>query len=58
VVDVGIHRQGMHLVGDTHPTVQEQAGAYTPVPGGVGPLTVACLLSNLTRLHRAQSRSQ
>jgi len=34
------------LVGDVHPEVAEVAGAITPVPGGVGPLTIAMLMSN------------
>jgi methylenetetrahydrofolate dehydrogenase (NADP+)/methenyltetrahydrofolate cyclohydrolase len=34
------------VVGDVHPAVEEVAGALTPVPGGVGPLTIAMLLSN------------
>jgi methylenetetrahydrofolate dehydrogenase (NADP+)/methenyltetrahydrofolate cyclohydrolase len=34
------------LVGDVHPEVEEVAGALTPVPGGVGPLTVAMVLRN------------
>jgi methylenetetrahydrofolate dehydrogenase (NADP+)/methenyltetrahydrofolate cyclohydrolase len=39
--------KGSVLVGDVHPLeVGEQAGAYTPVPGGVGPLTIAMLISN------------
>ncbi|MCX7606297.1 MAG: bifunctional 5,10-methylenetetrahydrofolate dehydrogenase/5,10-methenyltetrahydrofolate cyclohydrolase [Bacteroidia bacterium] len=58
VIDVGIHREGGRLVGDVQIEVAEVAGAVTPVPGGVGPLTVACLLDNLCRLHRVQSRSQ
>lgn len=37
------------LVGDAHPNVAEVAGAYTPVPGGVGPLTIAMLMSNTVR---------
>ena len=38
------------VVGDVHPEVAEVAGALTPVPGGVGPLTIAMLLKNtLTR---------
>jgi methylenetetrahydrofolate dehydrogenase (NADP+)/methenyltetrahydrofolate cyclohydrolase len=41
------HKKGSVLVGDVHPLdVTEQAGAYTPVPGGVGPLTIAMLMSN------------
>ncbi len=42
-------RRGSIVVGDVHPTVAEVAGALTPVPGGVGPLTVAMLLSNTLR---------
>jgi methylenetetrahydrofolate dehydrogenase (NADP+)/methenyltetrahydrofolate cyclohydrolase len=34
------------LVGDVHPAVEEIASALTPVPGGVGPMTIACLLLN------------
>ena len=34
------------MVGDVHPAVAEVAGALTPVPGGVGPLTIALLLRN------------
>ncbi len=58
VIDVGIHRENGRLVGDVHPDALAKAGAYTPVPGGVGPLTVACLLSNVCRLHRAGTESQ
>jgi methylenetetrahydrofolate dehydrogenase (NADP+)/methenyltetrahydrofolate cyclohydrolase len=40
-------RKGSLLVGDVHPVdVAERAGAYTPVPGGVGPLTIAALMQN------------
>ena len=39
-------RRGRVLSGDVHPGVAEVAGAITPVPGGVGPLTIAMLLSN------------
>jgi len=40
-------RKGSLLVGDVHPAdVAETAGAYTPVPGGVGPLTIAMLMAN------------
>ena len=38
--------QGRVLVGDVHPDVEEVAGALTPVPGGVGPLTIAMVLRN------------
>ena len=43
-------RRGSIVVGDVHPDVAEVAGALSPVPGGVGPLTIAMLLKNtLTR---------
>jgi methylenetetrahydrofolate dehydrogenase (NADP+)/methenyltetrahydrofolate cyclohydrolase len=41
--------RGSTLVGDVHPEVAEIAGAITPVPGGVGPLTIAMLMSNTVR---------
>jgi methylenetetrahydrofolate dehydrogenase (NADP+)/methenyltetrahydrofolate cyclohydrolase len=40
------HEKGSALVGDVHPDVVEVAGALTPVPGGVGPLTIAMLMAN------------
>ena len=42
-------RNGSTLIGDVHPEVAEIAGALTPVPGGVGPLTIAVLMSNTVR---------
>jgi methylenetetrahydrofolate dehydrogenase (NADP+)/methenyltetrahydrofolate cyclohydrolase len=47
-------RRGALVVGDVHPAVFEKAGAVTPVPGGVGPLTIAMLLKNT--LSAAQAR--
>jgi len=44
--------KGRVLVGDVHPDVAEVAGAITPVPGGVGPLTIALLMSNTVRASR------
>jgi methylenetetrahydrofolate dehydrogenase (NADP+) / methenyltetrahydrofolate cyclohydrolase len=41
--------KGSTLAGDVHPSVEEVAGAMTPVPGGVGPLTIAMLMSNTVR---------
>jgi methylenetetrahydrofolate dehydrogenase (NADP+)/methenyltetrahydrofolate cyclohydrolase len=41
--------RGSTLVGDVHPNVAEVAGAITPVPGGVGPLTIAMLMANTVR---------
>ncbi len=42
----GFDQRGSMIVGDVHPAVAEVAGAMTPVPGGVGPLTIAMLLKN------------
>ena len=44
-----LERRGATVVGDVHPEVAHVAGALTPVPGGVGPLTIAMLLSNTIR---------
>jgi methylenetetrahydrofolate dehydrogenase (NADP+)/methenyltetrahydrofolate cyclohydrolase len=41
--------KGFVLVGDVHPSVADVAGAMTPVPGGVGPLTIAMLMSNTVK---------
>src|SRR5258707_9966340 len=52
--------KGSVLVGDVHPGVTEVAGAITPVPGGVGPLTIAMLMSNTVkaaRLRRGRARA-
>jgi methylenetetrahydrofolate dehydrogenase (NADP+)/methenyltetrahydrofolate cyclohydrolase len=64
VIDVGINRvpdstkkSGYRLVGDVHfPSVAPIASRITPVPGGVGPMTVAMLMKNTVRAHR-QSRA-
>ena len=45
-------KKGSTLVGDVHPRVAEVAGAITPVPGGVGPLTIAMLMSNTVKAAR------
>jgi methylenetetrahydrofolate dehydrogenase (NADP+) / methenyltetrahydrofolate cyclohydrolase len=41
--------KGSTIVGDVHPLAFAKAGAYTPVPGGVGPLTIAVLMANTVR---------
>jgi len=48
VVDVGIHRVNNKLVGDVAPLTKVKASS--PVPGGVGPMTIACLLKNTLKL--------
>jgi methylenetetrahydrofolate dehydrogenase (NADP+) / methenyltetrahydrofolate cyclohydrolase len=52
VIDVGTNRTEAGLVGDVDPGVAEVAGFLTPVPGGVGPMTIACLLENTARAAR------
>jgi methylenetetrahydrofolate dehydrogenase (NADP+)/methenyltetrahydrofolate cyclohydrolase len=56
VVDVGVHRTEHGLVGDVRfDEVAEVAGAISPVPGGVGPMTVAMLLVNTVQAAEAQA---
>jgi methylenetetrahydrofolate dehydrogenase (NADP+) / methenyltetrahydrofolate cyclohydrolase len=52
VIDVGITRTEAGLVGDVDPAVAEVAGLLTPVPGGVGPMTIAMLLRSTLRAAR------
>ena len=60
VIDVGVNRvdddsdKGYHLTGDVHPGVAEVAGALSPVPGGVGPMTIAMLMANTVRAAEMQ----
>jgi methylenetetrahydrofolate dehydrogenase (NADP+)/methenyltetrahydrofolate cyclohydrolase len=56
VIDVGINRTGSGLVGDVDfEPVSKVAGAITPVPGGVGPMTIAMLMSNTLRAARSRA---
>jgi methylenetetrahydrofolate dehydrogenase (NADP+)/methenyltetrahydrofolate cyclohydrolase len=50
-----LEKRGSIVVGDVHPKVAEVAGALTPVPGGVGPLTIAMLLKNTVTAARARA---
>jgi len=52
LVDVGVNRVGDRLVGDVDPEAWAKSSAYTPVPGGVGPMTVAMLLANTVQAAR------
>ena len=55
VIDVGINRTDSGLVGDVEfDAAAERAGAITPVPGGVGPMTIAMLLSNTLEAAKAR----
>jgi len=50
--------KGSTLVGDVHPQVAEVAGALTPVPGGVGPLTIAMLMANTVKAAKLRRASR
>jgi len=52
VIDVGMNRTEAGLVGDVDPGALDSAAYMTPVPGGVGPMTIACLLQNAVRCAR------
>jgi methylenetetrahydrofolate dehydrogenase (NADP+)/methenyltetrahydrofolate cyclohydrolase len=52
VIDVGMNRTAEGLRGDVDPDAAERAGLITPVPGGVGPMTIASLLRNTVRAAR------
>ena len=53
VLDVGITRTDAGLVGDVDPAVREVAGFLAPVPGGIGPMTRAMLLTNVVEAAEA-----
>lgn len=55
VIDVGMNRTDEGLRGDVDPAVAERAGLMTPVPGGVGPMTIASLLRNTVKVARGQT---
>ena len=57
VVDVGMNRTDEGLFGDVDPGVEDIAALLTPVPGGVGPMTIACLLENALKAARYRSGS-
>ncbi|MBQ7652817.1 MAG: bifunctional 5,10-methylenetetrahydrofolate dehydrogenase/5,10-methenyltetrahydrofolate cyclohydrolase [Clostridia bacterium] len=52
VVDVGVHRLDGGIVGDVDPETFGKCSYYTPVPGGVGPMTIATLLVNTLAAHK------
>jgi methylenetetrahydrofolate dehydrogenase (NADP+)/methenyltetrahydrofolate cyclohydrolase len=49
VIDVGMNRGDQGVVGDVDPRIAERAGLITPVPGGVGPMTIAMLLASAVK---------
>lgn len=50
LIDAGTSESGGQVVGDAHPSCAEVASVFTPVPGGVGPIAVACLFRNVVTL--------
>ena len=55
VIDVGINKVGENIVGDVNfDELKDKAKAITPVPGGVGPMTIACLLKNTLECFKAR----
>ena len=59
VIDVGINRTDAGLVGDVDfQAVKDVAAHITPVPGGIGPLTIAMLLKNTLLAAKLQAQSQ
>ncbi len=54
LIDVGIIREGKKVFGDISPEAQKKSSKYTPVPGGVGPMTVACLMKNTLNAAKLQ----
>jgi methylenetetrahydrofolate dehydrogenase (NADP+)/methenyltetrahydrofolate cyclohydrolase len=52
VIDVGMNRGDDGVVGDVDPAAAERAGLITPVPGGVGPMTIAMLLASAVKAAR------
>jgi len=55
IIDVGTTREENQVIGDVDPSADKKAGAMTPVPGGVGPMTVAMLLMNVLKAHQLQT---
>ena len=55
VIDVGINKEGQNIVGDVNfHDIKDKVKAITPVPGGVGPMTIACLLKNTLECFKAR----
>ena len=56
IIDVGINKLENKIVGDVNfDEVKDKVKAITPVPGGVGPMTIACLLKNTIECFKAHS---
>lgn len=58
IFDAGTSEEGGVLKGDADPTCADKASLFTPVPGGIGPVTIAVLLRNLVQLSEACSKPE
>lgn len=58
IIDVGITREDKKIYGDVNPNVSEKASYVTPVPGGVGPMTVSMLLKNTMIAYQNQYKEE
>ena len=56
IIDVGINRVNKKVCGDVNPNVMEKCSHLTPVPGGVGPMTIAMLMKNTVTAASLQSK--
>jgi methylenetetrahydrofolate dehydrogenase (NADP+)/methenyltetrahydrofolate cyclohydrolase len=56
VLDVGITRTPEGLLGDVHPSVNEVASFIAPMPGGIGPMTRAMLITNVVEAAEARAK--
>ena len=55
IIDVGINRVNKKVCGDVNPNVMEKCSHLTPVPGGVGPMTVVMLVKNTFKAYKKQN---
>ena len=58
IIDAGIKKEGGRIYGDVHESAAKKAGAVTPVPGGVGPVTIASLLENAVEAYKKLHKGQ
>ena len=56
IIDVGINRENNKLYGDVETNTIEKVKLMTPVPGGVGPMTVITLMENVYKAHVLQNK--
>jgi methylenetetrahydrofolate dehydrogenase (NADP+)/methenyltetrahydrofolate cyclohydrolase len=52
LIDAGTSESGKKVIGDIDPLCSDKASLYTPVPGGIGPITIAILYRNIIKAHQ------